>query len=91
VQPRFDVTVIGFSPAGVGGLGLQPSLAVMAFFLRLPSVDFLVRTPVAARPFAAHAQPVEQILVASILQKSTATLEEEEERRPGFMRWELGA
>lgn len=43
-----------------------------------------------------HAQPVEQSqsaqdLVASILQKSTATLEEEEERRPAFMRWELGA
>lgn len=43
-----------------------------------------------------HAQPVEHIqsaqdLVASILQKSTATLEEEEERRPALMRWELGA
>ena len=49
-----------------------------------------------ARPGAVHAQPAEQIqsaqeLVASILQKSTTTLEEEEERSPAFMRWELGA
>lgn len=49
-----------------------------------------------ARPGAVHAQPAEQIqsaqdLVASVVQKSTATLEEEEERCPGFMRWELGA
>lgn len=32
-----------------------------------------------------------QDLVASILKTSTASLEEEEERRPAVMRWELGA
>lgn len=49
-----------------------------------------------ARPGAVHAQPAEQIqsaqdLVASILQTSTATLEEEGERSSPLMRWELGA
>jgi protein TIF31 len=54
------------------------------------------KTKGSARVGAVHAQPAEQIqsaqdLVASILQKSTVTLEEEEERGPAFMRWELGA
>ncbi|KAG0621755.1 hypothetical protein M758_3G045500 [Ceratodon purpureus] len=48
------------------------------------------------RPGTVHAHPAEQIqsaqeLVASILQKSTVTLEGEGERNPAYMRWELGA